>query len=57
MVLARLMPSTPWTDPENWIELTPGVSDEEIQLAIDSGEETYSTQELIDEIKKRRQGH
>jgi len=53
-VVARLVPSTPWTNPEEWIDLTPDVTDEEIQRAIDSGEETYSTQELIDEIKKMR---
>jgi hypothetical protein len=52
-VLARLTPSTPWTDPENWIELTPNLSDEEIQRQIDSGEETYSTQELIEKIKRQ----
>lgn len=52
MVLARLTPSTPWTDPENWIELTPPVSDEEIQRRIDSGEPTYTTQELIEKIKR-----
>jgi hypothetical protein len=52
-VLARLVPSTPWTDPENWVELGSDASDEEIEREIDSGE-TYSTQELIDQIKKLR---
>jgi hypothetical protein len=51
-VLARLIPSTPDNDPENWIQLCPDETDEEIQRAIDSGEETFSTQELIDRIKK-----
>jgi hypothetical protein len=51
-VLARLSPSTPDNDPDNWIDLCPDESDEEIQRAIDSGEQTYSTQELIDQIKK-----
>jgi hypothetical protein len=53
-VLAKLVPSTRWTDPENWIELGDRASDEEIQRRIDSGEKTYSTQELIDEIKRQR---
>jgi hypothetical protein len=51
-VLAKLTPSTPWTDPENWEALGPEPSDEEIQREIDAGERTYTTQELIDEIKK-----
>ena len=53
-VLARLTPSTPWNDPENWVELGSDASDEEIEQAINSGEQTYTTQELIDEIKKLR---
>jgi hypothetical protein len=53
-VLARLTPSTPWNDPENWVELGSDESDEEIERHINSGEETYSTQELIDQIKKIR---
>jgi hypothetical protein len=50
-VLAKLTPSTPWTDPENWESLGPESSDEEIEREIDGGE-FYTTQELIDEIKK-----
>jgi hypothetical protein len=53
-VLAKLTPSTPWTDPENWEKLGPEPSDEEIQSEIDAGERTYTTQELIDEIKKAK---
>src|SRR4051812_20575172 len=30
-VVARLTPSTPWNDPDKWEELTPPVSDEELQ--------------------------
>ncbi len=52
-VLARLTPSTPWNDPENWVDLGSDASDEEIEQEINSGE-TYSTQELIDQIKKLR---
>lgn len=50
-VLAKLVPSTPWTDPENWESLGPEPTDEEIQRAIDAGE-FWTTQELIAEIKK-----
>jgi hypothetical protein len=52
LVLAKLTPSTPWTDPENWIELTPPVSDEELDRRSNSNEPTYSTQEVIDMLKK-----
>jgi hypothetical protein len=50
-VLAKLVPSTPWTDPENWESLGPEPSEEEIEREIDAGE-FYTTQELMDEIKK-----
>jgi hypothetical protein len=50
-VLAKLVPSTPYTDPENWEALGPEPSDEEIQREIDAGD-FYTTQELMDEIKK-----
>ena len=53
-VLAKLAPCTPETDPKDWIDLTPEVTDEEIQREIESGEESYSTEELIAEIKKMR---
>jgi hypothetical protein len=53
-VLARLMPSTPLTDPEDWIELTPPVSDEELQRRLNSDEPTYSTEEVIGMIKKAK---
>ena len=51
-VLAWLTPSTPDNDPDNWEELTPPVSDEEIQRRIDSNEPTFTTQELIERIKQ-----
>jgi hypothetical protein len=51
-VLAKLVPSTPWTDPENWIELTPDVSDEELDRRSISNEPSYSTEEVIDMLKK-----
>jgi hypothetical protein len=51
MILARLVPSTPLSNPEDWEELTPMPTDEDIQRRIDSNERTYSTQELIEKIK------
>jgi hypothetical protein len=51
-VLARLTPSTPWNDPENWEALTPDISEEELQRRLNSDEPTYSTQELIEKIKR-----
>jgi hypothetical protein len=51
-VLARLTPSTPDNDPDNWEELTPPVSDEEIQREIDSNEPMFTTEELIERIKQ-----
>jgi hypothetical protein len=53
-VLGKMTPTTSDTDADDWIDLTPDESDEEIQRAIDSGEGTYSTAELIDQIKKLR---
>jgi hypothetical protein len=51
-VRAKLVPCSA-EDPNEWIDLTADISDEEIQREIDSGE-TYSTEELIAEIKKMR---
>ena len=53
-ILGKLIPTRPDIDADEWIDLTPDETDEEIQRAIDSGEETYSTQDLIDQIKKLR---
>jgi hypothetical protein len=50
-VLARLIPSTPWNDPDNWVELTPEISDEEIERRLKEGGPTYTTQELIERLK------
>jgi hypothetical protein len=52
VVLARLTPSTPWTNPGDWEELTPPVSDEELQRRLNSNEPTHSTQEVIEMLKK-----
>jgi hypothetical protein len=54
-VIARLTPSTPWNDPDNWTnwkEVTPDASDEELQRRFNSDAPSYSTQELIDQIKR-----
>jgi hypothetical protein len=50
-VLAKLVPSPRWTDPENWESLGPEPSDEEVEREIEAGD-FYTTQELMDEIKK-----
>ncbi|MFO0791895.1 MAG: hypothetical protein U0805_20730 [Pirellulales bacterium] len=51
-VRAKLVPC-PADDSDEWIDLTPDLTDEELEAEIDSGE-GYSTQELIAEIKKLR---
>lgn len=51
IVLAKLVPSTPWTDPNEWESLGPEPTDEEIEREIEAGD-FYTTQELMDEIKK-----
>jgi hypothetical protein len=51
LVLARLTPSTP-IDENDWEELTLPASDEEIQRRIDSNEPTFSTDELVEKIKR-----
>jgi hypothetical protein len=51
-VLGHLMPSTPWSDPEDWVEITPPVTEEEMQRRLSSDEPTYSTSELIEKLKR-----
>jgi hypothetical protein len=53
-ILGKLIPTKTEMAADEWIDLTPDETDEEIDRAIDSGEETYTTQELIDQIKKMR---
>jgi hypothetical protein len=53
VVRAKLVPC-PAIDASEWIDLTADVSDEEIDTEIESGDEGYSTEELISEIKKMR---
>lgn len=50
-VRAKLVPC-PAEDPNEWIDLTADITDEEIKREIESGDEGYSTEELITEIKK-----
>ena len=53
-VVARLIPCAREIDPNDWIDLTPDLTDEELEKEIESSDEGYSTQELIAEIKKLR---
>ena len=50
-VLARLTPSTPWNDPENW-KWAADMTKEQPKLGAESPELTITTQELIDRIKE-----
>jgi hypothetical protein len=52
-VRAKLVPC-PVEDSDEWIDLTADISDEEIERDIASGEDGYTTEELIAEIKKMR---
>ena len=52
-ILGKFIPAMPPIVEEDWIDLTPDLTDEELEAEIDSGE-GYSTQELIDEIKRMR---
>jgi hypothetical protein len=51
-VRAKLVPC-PVEDPNEWVDLTPDLTDEELEREIESGE-SLSTEELIAEIKKMR---
>jgi hypothetical protein len=52
-VLGKFIPAKPDITEDDWRDLTPDLTDEELEKEIDSGE-CYSTQELIDEIKRMR---
>jgi hypothetical protein len=52
IVLAHLMPSLDGIDADDWEDLTPPASDEEIQRRIDSDEPTFTTQDLVERIKR-----
>jgi hypothetical protein len=52
-ILGKLIPARPDIDADDWIDLTPDITDEQLEKEIDSGE-GYSTQELIAEIKRMR---
>lgn len=50
-VIARYTPSTPWNDPDRWVELTPEITEEELERRRNSNERTYSTEEVIAMLK------
>ena len=50
-VLARVKPSTPWNDPDNWVLLTPEITPEEIQRRLTTDEPTFTTQEVIEKLR------
>jgi hypothetical protein len=52
-LLGKLIPIKPETGEDDWIDLTPDLTDEELEKEIDSGE-SWSTEELIAEIKRMR---
>jgi hypothetical protein len=52
-LLGKFIPAMPQITEDDWIDLTPDLTDEELEEEIDSGE-GYSTQEVIDEIKRIR---
>lgn len=52
-LVGKFIPAMPHIVEDEWIDLTPDLTDEELEQEIDSGE-GYSTQELIDEIKRMR---
>lgn len=52
-VVARLHRSTPLTDPESWIELTPDITDEEWERIRQTKDYGITTQELLDHLKRR----
>ena len=49
-VLARIQPSTPWTDPDEWEPLTPEISQEEIERRLAAGGPSYTTAEVIERL-------
>jgi hypothetical protein len=53
LTLGKLIPIKPELAEGDWIDLTPDVTDEELEREIESGE-FCSTEELIAEIKKMR---
>lgn len=53
-LVGKFIPAMPRIVQDDWIDLTSDISDEEIKREIESGDEGYSTGELIAEIKKMR---
>jgi hypothetical protein len=52
-VVARVQRSTPWNDPDNWVELTPDITDEEWDRIRQTKDYGVTTQELLDHLKRR----
>ncbi len=52
-LVGRFIPAMSHIVDDDWSDLTPDLTDEELEKEIDSGE-SYSTQEIIDEIKRMR---
>jgi hypothetical protein len=50
-VVARVIPSTPFNDPENWKWVGPDFTEKELQQRINSAEPIVTTQEIIEKIK------
>jgi hypothetical protein len=51
LVVARVQRSTPWTDPDNWTQLTPELTDEEWGVIRRSDNPGITTKELLDHLK------
>jgi hypothetical protein len=52
IVLAKLIPSTASTDSEDWIDLGPPPTDEEIDRIMDGREPTVAHEDLVQQIKQ-----
>lgn len=50
-VLARVVRSTPGTDLDSWVPLTPEISPEEIQRRLNSNEPRYTTEQVIAKLR------
>jgi hypothetical protein len=52
VVLARLTPSTQLSDSDDWIELGPSPTDEEVERIMDGREPKVAHEELVEKIKQ-----
>lgn len=51
-VLARVVRSTPWTNREDWVPSAPEISPEEIQRRLNANERTYTTEQVIEKLRR-----